>query len=503
MGDTHMVDRVGAESDKGPSRPVNQDAYWVPVADTPLEFGRLYLVADGVGGQQAGGIASQIAVSSVQAAFYAARKEGRTIPQALVTAIEQGNHAVFEESQKRGGRMGSTLVAAVHDNAEGRSLLHIAHVGDARAYLARERGIQRLTRDDTWVQRQVDAGLLTRDEAAQHELRHVVTQVLGNKPEIEVHLAPDFSLEPGDVILLCSDGLYDAVAEPQLHQILLEYAPDEAARMLLQEAIEANAADNITAVVVEVGRPLRGIAADSATTLTAAATNVDALATTDSLTALPTGQATAEATSRKTPTWLWITILSVIGLLALVAFFIWLATRQNDELTPEATVSLPSPTINIADAGGGLATTAVETPIPPSAVPTSDVPTSDVPTPAALATITVAATTAETTPLLPTTAVALACVADNILLFVWSEQQISAEPCTAGAGQVVQDEDFVLRQGQTVEILGEEIRIVDGPDSSCQPNELIQVRSVDNPAVEGWVLESSLRRVAAGESCRP
>lgn len=145
--------------------------------------------------------------------------------------------------------MGSTFVAVVLDGDK----LTAAHVGDARAYLIRQGRMQALTRDDTWVQRQVDAGLITEEEAAKHEFRNVVTQVLGNKPDITVNLSKSHTLQPGDAIMLCSDGLYDVLSDSQMTSLILENEAQQAAESLVQAAVEAEATDNITAVVVRTG----------------------------------------------------------------------------------------------------------------------------------------------------------------------------------------------------------------------------------------------------------
>ncbi|HEX6385374.1 MAG TPA: protein phosphatase 2C domain-containing protein, partial [Anaerolineae bacterium] len=178
-------DLVGVNSDKGPVRPANEDAFWVPDAGTPTELGALYVVTDGVGGQEEGAAAAELAARVVRDAFYQLRQSGEPVQAALERAIHQANQAVYEEGQARGGRMGCTIVAAVQNQGS----LYVAHVGDARAYLLRDGRLQQLTRDDTWVQKQVDAGLISAEAAAQHELRNVVTQVLGNRPEVNINLA--------------------------------------------------------------------------------------------------------------------------------------------------------------------------------------------------------------------------------------------------------------------------------------------------------------------------
>lgn len=242
--------QVGAQSDKGPTRSANEDAFWVGDGRSPQKYGALYLVADGVGGQEHGAAAAQQAVQVVSTVFYQLRHNGATIPEALNDSILQGNQAIYEHAQAmKISRMGCTLVAAVQHEGH----LYVAHVGDARAYLLMENHLRRLTRDDTWVQKQVDAGIITNEEAARHELRNVVTQVLGNKLDITVHQSTTYELRAGDTYLLCSDGLHGVLSKEQLFKLMKNNLPQAAADALVKAAIEAKTRDNVTAVVVNSG----------------------------------------------------------------------------------------------------------------------------------------------------------------------------------------------------------------------------------------------------------
>lgn len=242
--------QVGAKSDKGPTRSANEDAFWVSGVQSPLKYGALYLVADGVGGQEHGAVAAQQAVQVISTAFYQLRQSGATIPQALNDSILQANQSIYERAQAMNvSRMGCTLVTAVQHEGQ----LYVAHVGDARAYLLMENHLRRLTRDDTWVQKQVDAGIITYEEAARHELRNVVTQVLGNKLDITVHQSAAYELRAGDTYLLCSDGLHGVLSKEQLFKLMKNNPPQVAADALVKAAIEAQTKDNVTAVVVNSG----------------------------------------------------------------------------------------------------------------------------------------------------------------------------------------------------------------------------------------------------------
>ncbi|MEM7116470.1 MAG: protein phosphatase 2C domain-containing protein [Chloroflexota bacterium] len=324
---------VGQQTDKGPTRPANEDALWVPHENTPTQLGALYVVADGVGGQQFGAAASQLATQIIPDVFYAQRQLGEPISVALKQAIQGANLAIYDDAQKRGvQRMGSTIVAAVQ---EGRDL-HVANVGDARAYLLRDDELKQLTQDDTWVQRQVDAGVLTLEEAAKHNLRNVVTQVLGNTPRITIHLAPVQLLAEGDCILLCSDGLYDAVSAEDISQILDKFSAREAVERLIVAATAAPAKDNITAVVVKP---------------TLSEPDLSDEPTDKHFISLPqeASKPTAPAPQKQTtspPTWLWLLlVLFLVGLVAILGLNLINGGSNalfGGETAPTATAPLPT-----------------------------------------------------------------------------------------------------------------------------------------------------------------
>jgi serine/threonine protein phosphatase PrpC len=216
--------------------------------------GHLFVVADGMGGHAAGEVASQTAVETLFRAYYT----GAELPpdQALSAAIAAANARVIEEAEAVRGQagMGTTLVAAL---LHGRSLL-VANVGDSRAYLCRRGQLTQISQDHSWVAEQMAAGMLKPDEAARHPYRNVVTHSLG--PDRDP--TPDFfhlTLEPGDQLLLCSDGLSNVLAPAELAAILAAYPSDEAADLLLTTTLERGAPDNVTlALVTYVGAEARG-----------------------------------------------------------------------------------------------------------------------------------------------------------------------------------------------------------------------------------------------------
>ncbi len=241
-----------ALTDQGLQRDHNEDAFWVPEPghfspEQLARYGALYLVADGMGGHQAGEVASGLAVRRIPHAFYADPDPDRA--QALARAVQQANAEIRQAAREDAHRakMGATLVAAVLQGQR----LHIAHAGDSRAYLWRAGRLRRLTEDHTWVNDRHREGILTAEEVAHHPLRHVITRSLGGDPQLTLEMAT-YSVQPGDLLLLCSDGLSGEVPEATIGQLLGAQPPAQAAASLIQAANAAGGADNVTVVIVPV-----------------------------------------------------------------------------------------------------------------------------------------------------------------------------------------------------------------------------------------------------------
>lgn len=456
--------QIGSFSDKGPVRQDNQDACWVPDETTPTELGALYLVADGVGGQAHGRRAADLAIATARERFYRLRREQEPIPDALREAIQDANMAVLREAEQRQARMGSTMVAAVHHNNE----LHVAHVGDARAYLLRDGDLVRLTRDDTWVQKQVEAGLLTAEDAAHHELRNVVTQVLGNKPELTVNqLQHPLSLEDGDQFLLCSDGLYDALSPADMVRIMMSAPPIDAAPALVRAAAAAEAGDNITAVVVQHGRPIPP--AEAKTMVTPAVTDTEPAPS-------PAPAATAPARpERKSRVPFWLLGLLVLGvLLLLIPAALWVLNQGNVDLSLGGEDPLPAAT---AAPDGGVLDEAVPTPLPnPTADGFEVVP--------AQATSTIRPTETAATETAPATAV------DSVPDAIAVDSYVIVTG-TGGAGVFIRQEPARTSPDVETALDGTRMLVRDGPE--------------ENEGITWWQVELPDGRVgwAAGQFLAP
>ncbi|MCB9420398.1 MAG: protein phosphatase 2C domain-containing protein [Ardenticatenaceae bacterium] len=494
-----LLDIAGGFSDKGPIRKANEDSFILPDPNAPTDLGLIYVVADGVGGQEHGAEASQLAVRIIHDVFYQTRQVGESIPVALTHAADQANLAIYDQAQKRqAGRMGCTVVTAVHHQGQ----RYILHAGDARAYLLRQGKLKKLTRDDTWVQRQVEEGLIGENTAQHHELRHVVTRVLGNNPTAEFTVSKPMPIQPDDTLLLCSDGLHDVMDDGQMIQILADYVPQAAAETLVETAVHHKTQDNVTAIVVRsqaegkneatIPSPMVAAKAPETIAMTAAMPN-----------AMPIPEQPDAATPARRqsgvrlPLWV-LASLAVALILAVIlgGTALFRQLRTNGEATPSpATAVLPTdvpPTVVEVTAVSpteqpAALPTLMETAVPPPTL--TPLPPTTEPSPA------------ETTEPAATEAPAtnLACIANaGALTFVWQDAQIVGSNCNQFA-----QEGFVLNDGDPVTILDATPRGVLGPDPSCQENEFIKVQSTADPAITGWVLVDNVQTTTAEQGCPP
>ncbi|HWD86081.1 MAG TPA: Stp1/IreP family PP2C-type Ser/Thr phosphatase [Solirubrobacteraceae bacterium] len=236
------------KTDTGRQRKDNEDNAF---ARAPL-----FVVADGMGGAQAGEVASQIAVE----AFQAELPDSGSPEERLAARAQDANRRIYEISSTEHDRagMGTTLTAVYVDDAE----LAVAHVGDSRAYLFREGELGRLTQDHTLVEELLKRGKLTEEQAAEHPQRSIITRALGVDPEVDVDTRT-YGARAGDVVLLCSDGLTSMISEKQVAAILAQEPDlDRAAERLIAEANAAGGRDNITVVLFRLEEVEGSAAAD-------------------------------------------------------------------------------------------------------------------------------------------------------------------------------------------------------------------------------------------------
>jgi len=268
-----MLDIEFAElSDCGLSREHNEDSLGHVLPASPAQVqsqGWLFAIADGVGGQDSGEVASRLAIDTVVAGF-------RKIPKGIMHVsllprlVQEANSAVYDAGHARSSRasarnsqMGTTLVACAlrFDSAV------ISHVGDSRCYLFRDGAGAQLTRDHTMAAEQYRLGIVSQDEASTGENRHILTRCLGN----ELFVAADtvtVNIIPGDLLLLCSDGLHGHVTDAKIKQMLHSTSDlQTAAERLVAAANDAGGEDNISVQVIRIrsvermglyrGRPYR------------------------------------------------------------------------------------------------------------------------------------------------------------------------------------------------------------------------------------------------------
>jgi len=241
-----------ARSEIGHARENNEDKFdFYEPDEEPLlaARGSVYLVCDGMGGHNAGQIASELAAKQFLHAYY---HLGGTAQEAARHAILQAHHYIAEMASKIPSRygMGTTLTALILKQDEG----ILAHVGDSRCYRLREGVFEQLSRDHTLVARLVEQGIITPEQAKYHPQRNVIRQAVGVADPSEP-LEPDietFALQAGDLYLLCSDGLTDMVDDAEIEAILRDEPPTRAAWRLVDRALANGGRDNITVVLVQI-----------------------------------------------------------------------------------------------------------------------------------------------------------------------------------------------------------------------------------------------------------
>jgi serine/threonine protein phosphatase PrpC len=226
-------------TDTGRVREANEDALLI---EAPL-----FAVADGMGGHLAGDVASRTAVETIMTR---AEQDSPGDTGSLARLVREANHEIWKKAQSDASLhgMGTTCTLAMLDE----SILHIAHVGDSRAYLFRDGDLSQITEDHTLVGRMVREGRLRPEEAERHPQRSIITRALGVDSDVDVD-TQTIELREGDRILICSDGLSSMVDRDSIAEVLDDEAdPQEASERLVQLANDAGGEDNITVVVIEI-----------------------------------------------------------------------------------------------------------------------------------------------------------------------------------------------------------------------------------------------------------
>jgi serine/threonine protein phosphatase PrpC len=230
----------GSGTDRGHRRELNEDSY---IASDPV-----FAVADGMGGHEAGEVASSLCIRALAAIPQVSTRERSITPAALEQYLAGADLAIREAT---GARAGTTLTGAVVVEQLGRPYWLVLNVGDSRTYRMNGGNLEQISVDHSEVQELVDAGEITPEQALVHPRRHVVTRALGTGDETEA----DYWLLPvqdGDRLLICSDGLTGELTDEQIFQILsAEAHPQDAVDSLIQAALRSGGRDNVTVIAID------------------------------------------------------------------------------------------------------------------------------------------------------------------------------------------------------------------------------------------------------------
>lgn len=238
-----------AKSDIGKVREINQDSYYI----TEDQFANihLYILADGMGGCNAGDIASKLAIkcakSYIENNFLDTPKDKESLVQLIGSSMEYANMVIYEkslENKQNFEGMGTTLeICLIYNNKA-----YIGHIGDSRIYRIRKGTMRKLTKDHSYVQQLVEEKKITREEANNHPKKNMLTKALGCTPFVE----PDIrarNVEKNDIFIMCTDGLTNMVSEEEICDTVIKN-PEKAAEVLVKQANNFGGYDNITVVII-------------------------------------------------------------------------------------------------------------------------------------------------------------------------------------------------------------------------------------------------------------
>ncbi len=238
----------GASSDVGKVRKENEDSFYIPAQNDNVN---LFLIADGIGGQGHGKLASMMTIDEI--VKYIIKNNDNEIEKEklLRNSVDYANGCVkrFSEENTQFSGMGTTLVAMLIDNGEA----YVANAGDSRCYIIRNEIISQITIDNSYVQYLLQKGAITVEEAQRHPQRNLITKAIGMLDDVDVDI-DCVKLYPGDILLLCTDGLTTMLSDEDILHIILKKNGNmqSIAEDLVKKAKENGGTDNITAILVEV-----------------------------------------------------------------------------------------------------------------------------------------------------------------------------------------------------------------------------------------------------------
>lgn len=243
--------KVGAFTAIGKVRQINEDSFYIPRDidnDIPL-----FIVADGMGGHNAGEIASskaiELVVEYINKNFIDYKKKEDSLTKLLSEAILRANHNIYKKSISNSNMtgMGTTLTAVLIDNNK----VYIAHVGDSRAYTVKKNHIYQLTKDHSYVEQLINNGKITREEAINHPQKNIITRAIGVEGIVEIDISVRH-FEKNDKFILCTDGLTNLVSDEQILKIIQgNKSCQSTAEKLVNMADDLGGKDNITVIVIK------------------------------------------------------------------------------------------------------------------------------------------------------------------------------------------------------------------------------------------------------------
>ena len=239
--------KIYCKTDTGKTRDINQDAYLAHILDEDTAFA---VVCDGMGGAKAGNVASTLAAKTIYdyvLRSWQSNMNDTQIKNLLCSAVMSANVEVYDAAKRDEelSGMGTTVVVAIMNN----NFAYIVHVGDSRAYLIRDDLLSQITIDHSMVQKMIESGQLTAEEARLHPKKNVITRALGVDENVNIDYN-ELACNGNDVILICTDGLSNMLENNEILNIILNKEFKNAAEALVSEANDKGGIDNITAVLI-------------------------------------------------------------------------------------------------------------------------------------------------------------------------------------------------------------------------------------------------------------